>query len=187
LKDLFGSIEGKAEHYCAFALPEHGSITYYCNLEDTLDRHLVSDYDNFMAILDNRNAVRVKAYYPLLHTLRSFGSDFCFKDTDLATCASIRRVFDSFLYMSKWIDLWGTHGAPRLVESVQQLQQQQQQWHPEKIDGSKFRKEITCLRIEGSFVLNVPKKKKLNSEKGISMYCLDMEEILERTVFWQEH
>lgn len=172
LNNLFGSIEGRAEHYCAFALPEHGSITFHCNLDDTLDKQLVRDYDKFMAILDNRNAVRVKAYYPLLHTLRSFGSDFCFKDTDLATCASIRKVFDSFLYMSKWIDLWGTHGALRLVESAgqvqqqqqeQQLQQEEQQQHQEKIDSSMFRKEISCLRVEASFVLNIPKKK-LNSE-----------------------
>ena len=36
LNDLFPSIEGRAEHYCTFALPEHGSITFRCNLDNGL-------------------------------------------------------------------------------------------------------------------------------------------------------
>jgi hypothetical protein len=98
LKALFPSIEGRPEHYCAFALPEHGSITFHCNLSDSLKEHCMEDYEKFVTILDT-GALRVKAYYPILHTLKSFGTDFAFKDTDLATCGSVGKVFNSFLYM----------------------------------------------------------------------------------------
>jgi len=147
LNVLFPSIEGRAEHYCAFALPEHGSITFYCNLSDILKDRCMENYKKFVAILDT-DALRVKAYYPLLHTLRSFGSDFAFKDTDLATCASIRKVFKSFLFMSERIGDWGKDGAIRFQEG-----------NDVRFDASMFRKEISCLRIEASFVLKVPKKK----------------------------
>ena len=95
LNDLFPSIAGKAEHYCAFALPEHGSITFRCNLDDSIKEQSMANYGKFMAMLDG-SAIRVKAYYPILHMLRSFGTSFAFKDTDLATCASVRKVFESF-------------------------------------------------------------------------------------------
>jgi hypothetical protein len=159
LKALFPSIEGKAEHYCAFALPEHGSITFHCNLNDGLKDKDFFDDDEFVAMMEG-NAIRVKAYYPILHTLRSFGSSFGFKDTDLATCPSVRKVFDSFLYMSERIDWWGKHGVLILPESDTE---EQQQPCAHEIDASMFRKEISCLRIEASFVLNVPSSKKLDS------------------------
>ena len=72
--------------------------------------------DKYVAMMEG-NAIRVKAYYPILHTLRSFGSSFAFKDTDLATCPSVWKVFDSFLFMSERIDWWGKHGVLRLPES----------------------------------------------------------------------
>jgi hypothetical protein len=156
LNDLFPSINGRPEHYCAFALPEHGSITFRCDLGNSLKEQDMENYDDFMEMLD-MDPIRVKAYYPILHTLRSFGSDFAFKDTDLATCPSVRKVFNSFLFMSKRIDLWGKEGFLRLPENVGQQQQQQQQQH--RIDDSIFRKEISCLRIEASFVLQVPNEK----------------------------
>jgi hypothetical protein len=157
LKDLFPSIEGRAEHYCAFALPEHGSITFYCNLNNSLKESCVDDDDEFVAMTEG-NAIRVKAYYPILHTLRSFGSSFGFKDTDLATCPSVRKVFDSFLFMSERIDWWGKHGVLRVPEN-DAAEQQQQPPRTHRIDASMFRKEISCLRIEASFVLNVPNRK----------------------------
>jgi len=149
LNDLFPSIKGKAEHYCAFALPEHGSITFRCNLIDSLKEHHMANYKEFVAMLD-KDALRVKAYYPILHTLKSFGSDFAFKDTDLATCNKVKKVFDSFLFMSERINQWSKNGAQRVQENVQQ---------EDKIDASMFRKEISCLRIEVSFMLNVPDEK----------------------------
>ena len=156
LNDLFPSIEGKPEHYCAFALPKHGSITFYCNLHNSLkEQHMVANYKEFVALLD-MDALRVKAYYPIVHTLRSFGSDFGFKETDLATCPSIRKVFDSFLFMSERIDWWGKYGVLRLSDNVEQ---QQQQHSNNRIDASMFKKEISCLRIEASFILNVSDKK----------------------------
>lgn len=155
LNDLFPSIEGKAEHYCAFALPEHGSITFRCNLIDSLKEQRMANYKEFVAILDE-DALRVKAYYPILHTLKSFGSDFAFKDTDLATSASVRKVFNSFLSMSERINCWGENGVLRVQKNAQ---------HQDKIDASMFRKEISCLRIEVSFMLNVPNKKKLDSKE----------------------
>jgi len=154
LNDLFPSIAGKAEHYCAFALPEHGSITFRCNLDDSIEEQGMANYGKFMAMLDGSD-IRVKAYYPILHMLRSFGTSFAFKDTDLATCASVRKVFESFLFMSEHIDWWGEHGVMRLTEGNEQ--------HTDKINDAMFRKEISCLRIEASFVLNVSKK--LNTKK----------------------
>ncbi len=146
LKALFPSIEGRVEHYCAFALPEHGSITFCCNLDNSIRKQRMENYEEFMAMLDT-SAIRVKAYYPILHMLRSFGSSFAFKDTDLATCASVRKVFESFLFMSERIDWWGEHGVIRLPGGDGQ--------HTDKINDAMFRKEISCLRIEASFVLNV--------------------------------
>ena len=167
LKVLFPSIVGQAEHYCAFALPEHGSITFHCNLNNSLkeSRTVHNNFfdkndDKFVAMMKG-NAIRVKAYYPILHTLRSFGSSFGFKDTDLATCPSVRRVFDSFLFMSERIDWWGKHGVLRLPKSDAEEEEEQEEQQPctHQIDASMFRKEISCLRIEASFVLNVPERK----------------------------
>jgi hypothetical protein len=169
LKGLFPSIKGRAEHYCAFALPEHGSITFHCNLNNSLkESHMVDNdfFDNngdkFVAMMEG-NAIRVKAYYPILHTLRSFGSSFAFRDTDLVTCPNVRKVFDSFLFMSERIDQWGEHGVLRLpksdAEEEEEEEEEEQQPCTHQIDASMFRKEISCLRIEASFVLNVPKRK----------------------------
>ena len=165
LKDLFPSIEGRAEHYCAFALPEHGSITFNCNLNNSLkescmvDNDFFDDDDDEFVAMTEGNAIRVKAYYPILHTLRSFGSSFAFKDTDLATCPSVRKVFDSFLLMSERIDWWGTHGVLRLTQNDENQQQQLPPPRTHRIDASMFRKEISCLRIEASFLLTVPNRK----------------------------
>lgn len=137
-------INGSAEHYCAFSLPEHGSITFRCKLDAGLvEKEMAANYGEFASMMDVEKNFRVKAYYPIVHTLRSFGSDFAFKDTDLATCPSVRKVFDSFLFMSKWID-WCTKGS--LVRGEER----------HRIDASKFMKEISCLRIEASFVLIIP-------------------------------
>ncbi len=111
----------------------------------------MENYEEFMEMLDG-DAIRVKAYYPMLHMLRSFGSSFSFKDTDLATCASVQKVFKSFLFMSEHIDWWGMHGVLRLPEGAAEQQ-------ADRIDASMFRKEISCLRIEASFVLQVPDEK----------------------------
>ena len=167
LNALFPSIEGKAEHYCAFALPEHGSITFRCNLNNSLKEYAgTAKYDKFSELLDG-NPIRVKAYYPILHTLKSFGSKFSFKDTDLATCPSVRKVFDSFLFMAERIDWWGKYGVLRPPE----------QRILDRIDTAKFKKEISCLRIEASFVLDVPDKK-LDGK----VVMTSMESLLERDV-----
>jgi hypothetical protein len=147
LNGLFPSIEGKAEHYCAFALPEHGSITFHCNLEASLNKHRVSNYDEFVAMLDT-NTLRVKAYYPLLHLLRGLGSDF--SNVFMVKSDVIRKVFDSFLFMSERFNWWGERGVLSVPEDEEQ--------HVDRIDASMFRKEISCLRIEASFILNVPNK-----------------------------
>jgi hypothetical protein len=45
LNDLFPSIKGRPEHYCAFALPEHGSITFRCDLGNSLKEQDMENYD----------------------------------------------------------------------------------------------------------------------------------------------
>src|SRR5262245_50662894 len=76
LNALFPSIAGRAEHYCAFALPEHGSITFHCDLDNSLKEQHKENYEEFVAMLGDANDIRVKAYYPIIHMLRSFGSQF---------------------------------------------------------------------------------------------------------------
>ena len=100
----------------------------------------------------SEESTRVKVYYPLVHTLKSFGSDFAFKDTDLATCASVTKVFNSFLYMAQRIDSWGRNGVLLVTSGPQQKQQRV------RIDSSAFKKVISNLRIEVSFVIDVGNK-----------------------------
>lgn len=159
LNNLLPAVK-RREHYCAFALPEHGSITYHCNLEDSLNEQWVEDYDAFVAMLDNANNVRVKAYYQLLHTLKSFGSNYAFKNTDLATHTKVKEVFASFLYMSEWIILWGRDGLLRVSDNAGRRCE-------ERIDAAKVRKEISCLRVEASFVLKVPNNRKEFDHKAV--------------------
>ena len=72
--------------------------------------------------------------------------------------------------MSERIDWWGKHGVLRLSEDAGQ-----QCNNGDKIDASMFRKEISCLRIEASFLLNVCDKK-LDSKAILS----SMESLLGR-------
>ena len=135
------------------------------------------DNDKFVAMMEG-NAIRVKAYYPILHTLRSFGSSFAFRDTDLVTCPNVRKVFNSFLFMSERIDQWGKHGELRLPKSdaeEEEEEEEEQQLCTHQIDASMFRKKISCLRIEASFVLNVPERK-----LDIKVVMASMERLLGR-------
>jgi hypothetical protein len=129
---------------------------------------MLKEYMTMLNLL-GEESLRVKAYYPIAHTLKSFGSDFAFKDTDLATCASVRKVFNSFLYMAERIDSWGRNGV--LVTSGQQKQKRI------RIDATAFKKEISNLRIEVSFVIDVGNK---HDKRGVVLESI--ERLLERDV-----
>jgi hypothetical protein len=111
LDGRFPSMVGTPEHYSAFALPEYGSITFRCDLAKSLYKHGAGDYDKFADMIDTETLCVKAYYYPMLHTLTSFGKDFAFKDKDLATSPSVQKVFASFLSMSKEINSWAEKGC----------------------------------------------------------------------------
>ena len=71
LNSLFPSIEGKAEHYCGFSLADCGSVTFRCNLESSCcqSKEVRREYLTMLKLL-SEESMRVKVYYPLVHTLR---------------------------------------------------------------------------------------------------------------------
>ena len=76
LSNLFGSIGERAEQYCAFALPRHGSITFRCDLDDNISKLCRGNYKEFQEMLKGNGVnvesddIRVKAYYPEEETVR---------------------------------------------------------------------------------------------------------------------
>lgn len=159
LKEKFPAMM-KAEHFCAFALPQHGSVTFKCDLRSCLERQesMATKYSDLVAMLTERD-VHVKAYYQIVHSLRSFGSGFAFKNTELGTSASVRKVFESFLHMAERIGSWGGRGEIRqrgAVKSSGAGRDQQEAEEVLRLDKSLFQKEISYLRIEASFVIEAP-------------------------------
>ena len=176
LNELLPAIE-KKEHYCAFALQDHGSVTFQCDA-NTVRSNFSSvetsggggggdgadfrDHESLFKVLNE--AIRVKAYYPIIHTLRSFGTDFKFTDKQLATCASVRKVFESFLYIAERLEWWGTHGVMKLAPAGAAAAAVDDdgddaaaaEHESVNIEKSLFKKQVSCLRIEASFVLSIP-------------------------------
>jgi hypothetical protein len=157
---------GAQDHFCALAFPEHGSVTFRCDLAESLYKYGAGDYNKFADMFD-AETFRVKAYYPILHTLKSFGSDFAFKDVDLATCASVRSVFNSFLHMSKEMNSWAEKGCV-MIEDKKRI----------PVKALMARQKLSCLRIEVSFILKVPDKEELDTEEVMKA----METLLGRDV-----
>jgi hypothetical protein len=169
IKDMFPSMmPGETEHYCAFALPEHGSITFFSNLINTLQApYKGRDYNNFADMLDER-PLRVKAYYTLLHFMKSCGSDFKFTDK-VAAIAKIRDIFSSFSFISDKIEQWGEKGIVRQAKVAGE--------HVERFNPSEFNREISSLRIEASFILDVP-----NNGLDVEELLTSMQSILTKDI-----
>jgi hypothetical protein len=104
------------------------------------------DYEKLAITVDDE--LRCKAYYPLVHTLQGFGSDFAFHARDLATIASATKIFKSFLAMSKSLCSWGQDGVLTLHHDGQREQV--------RMDAGEFKHSISAIRFEVSFLLTVP-------------------------------
>lgn len=141
LRKQFKAITGDIHFYCAFGLAKFGSCNFRCQLDTNKLR--ASPLHRALGLLVEDNT-HIKYYFPIIHTLKSFGKDNACKDSNLATTASVKKIFACFVKIAQCLYNWGVLG---------EMDQGQNQ---PVIDFLKFRKEISCARVETSFVINIP-------------------------------
>lgn len=141
LRSNFPNVSG-TEFFSNYALEGRGTVSFNCAVE----KAVLSSLGHKALSLALNESVRVKVYPYIIHVLKSYGSLFKFKDTDLATAKTVKDVFASFLAMSERIVSWGRDGILHA-----------RAWE-QPIDASKFQKSLSTLRVEATFVLDVPKR-----------------------------